>query len=119
MSPPFRSPVPSALAALIAALLFLPAPAHAQPAKGRTYTFCFWNAENFFDDKPNPKLEKVDREFDRYFSKDRVALEMKLSKLGDVLLHKDLNGGKGPDILALAEVESQRAGELLRDALNK
>src|SRR5262245_22113582 len=30
-----------------------------------------------------------------------------------------MNGGKGPDILALAEVESQRAAELLRDALNK
>jgi endonuclease/exonuclease/phosphatase family metal-dependent hydrolase len=29
-----------------------------------------------------------------------------------------LNGGKGPDILALAEVENTRAAELLKDALN-
>lgn len=120
MSPLLRRPLLAApVAVLAASLVLLTPPAPAQPAKAKTYTFCWYNVENLFDDKTNPKLEKADREFDLYFSKDRVALETKLSRLCDVLLHKDLNGPQGPDLLALGEVESGRAVELLRDALNK
>ncbi|MFO0880222.1 MAG: endonuclease/exonuclease/phosphatase family protein [Gemmataceae bacterium] len=102
--------------ALLAGLATSPVPA--QVARSRTYTFCFWNVENFFDDRPNPKLEKVDREFDEWYARDPDVLKHKLERIGDVLLSRDLNGGNGPDILALAEIESQRAVELIRDELN-
>lgn len=91
----------------------------AQSAKRKSYLFCFWNVENFFDDQVNPKLEKVDREFDTWFSREAQALTIKLERLCTVLLDPQMNQGQGPDILALAEVESQRAVELLRDALNR
>jgi len=117
MSSTPRRACPLLLAALAAGLAVLAAPA--QTAKSRTYLFCFWNVENLFDDRPNPKLEKVDREFDAWFARDPQALKMKLERVCEVLLGKEMNGGKGPDILALAEVESLRAAELVRDALNK
>ncbi|MFO0844982.1 MAG: endonuclease/exonuclease/phosphatase family protein [Gemmataceae bacterium] len=117
MPPRFLRPPGLLLAVLLAAAWALAAPA--QAPKTKTYLFCFWNVENFFDDKPNPKLEKVDREFDDYFAKDAEALAAKLDRLCQVLLGKEMNNGQGPDILALAEVESQRAAELLREALNK
>jgi endonuclease/exonuclease/phosphatase family metal-dependent hydrolase len=108
-----------ALIPLTAWLASLSESAQAPAAPLRPYLFCFWNVENFFDDKLNPKLEKADRAFDDYFAKDKEALENKLDRLCEVLLGKELNNGKGPDILAVAEIESQRAVELLRDALNK
>jgi endonuclease/exonuclease/phosphatase family metal-dependent hydrolase len=81
------------------------------------YLFCFWNVENFFDDKlQDPPYKEPDRGFDAWFAKDKEARELKLKHLTDVLIK--LNGGKGPDILALAEVESERAAELLRESLN-
>ncbi|MFO0930345.1 MAG: endonuclease/exonuclease/phosphatase family protein [Gemmataceae bacterium] len=108
-----------ALLPLAAGVLALATLAPAQPPRARTYLFCFWNVENLFDDRVNPKLEKVDREFDDYFAKNREALEKKLDRLTEVLLGPEVNGGNGPDILALAEVESLRAVELVRDALNR
>ena len=93
-------------------------PLAAQPAKFRTVRFCFWNVENLFDDRVNPKLEKVDREFDQWFAKDKEALHHKLDRMADVLLSREMNRGVGPDVLAMAEVESLRAVELVRDALN-
>src|SRR5581483_10884644 len=44
------------------------------------------------------------------------VLQQKLGKLSEALLK--MNNGKGPDIIALAEVESVRAAELLTGALN-
>src|SRR5262249_40585033 len=79
--------------------------------------FCFWNVENLFDDRPNPKLTGVDREYDKWFAEDKEALGQKLNKVCQVLL--EMNGGKGPDVIALAEVESYHAADLLRQGLNK
>src|SRR5207237_4742330 len=45
------------------------------------------------------------------------ALREKLDHLSAALVK--MNDGKGPDIFAGVEVESERAAELLRDALNK
>ncbi len=104
------------LLALGLATLAMPAQ---QPNKPKQYLFCFWNVENFFDDKINPKLENVDREFDDYFAKDAEARAAKLDRLCTVLLSDEMNQGNGPDILAMAEVESQRAVELLGEELNK
>jgi endonuclease/exonuclease/phosphatase family metal-dependent hydrolase len=114
MSPSIRFPASLALLLCLA----LTGQGRAQ-TKAKTLLFCFWNVENLFDDKPNPKLEKVDKEFDHWFATDRDALRVKLERICEVLLGKEMNGGRGPDIIALAEVESRRAAELVRDALNK
>jgi endonuclease/exonuclease/phosphatase family metal-dependent hydrolase len=86
------------------------------PGAGDGYLLCFWNVENLFDDRDDGRTGP-DREYDRWFARDPVALQLKLDHLSDALI--GLNGGRGPDILALAEVESLRAAELLRDTLNK
>jgi endonuclease/exonuclease/phosphatase family metal-dependent hydrolase len=87
----------------------------AAPGGPATYLFCFWNVENFFDDRID-KRHGADKEYDSWFSRDPEILKAKLGKLTDALLK--MNGGKGPDILAIVEVESLRAAELLKDALN-
>jgi endonuclease/exonuclease/phosphatase family metal-dependent hydrolase len=88
----------------------------AGPHRADSYLFCFWNVENLFDDREDEHTNPADREFDRWFARDARALHLKLDHLSDALVH--LNEGRGPDILAVAEVESVRAGTLLRDALN-
>jgi endonuclease/exonuclease/phosphatase family metal-dependent hydrolase len=82
-----------------------------------SYLFCFWNVENLFDDHEDHHVNRADQEFDRWFGHDHEALRLKLDHLSKALL--TLNGGRGPDIIALAEVESERAAELLRDRLNE
>jgi endonuclease/exonuclease/phosphatase family metal-dependent hydrolase len=93
--------------------LDLPAP-DAKAADG--YLFCFWNVENFFDDKPDEHRNEVDRKYDAWFAENPPVLKHKLANLSKTLIA--LNDGKGPDIIALAEVESERAADLLLDALN-
>jgi endonuclease/exonuclease/phosphatase family metal-dependent hydrolase len=88
----------------------------AKAADPQDYLFCFWNVENLFDDQEDDRLQGADREYDRWFAHDHAALEFKLARLSDALI--EMNGGRGPDIIALAEVESQRAAELLKDSLN-
>jgi endonuclease/exonuclease/phosphatase family metal-dependent hydrolase len=88
-----------------------------QPAHPGEYLFCHWNVENFFDDKFDKRHNKADQEFDEWFANDKQALSLKLAKLTEALLK--MNDGHGPDILAICEVESTRAAELLMDALNK
>lgn len=95
----------------------VPVPQLSDPGPG-TYTFCFWNVENLFDDKDDGRSAAGDSSFDPWMANDAEARRRKLSRLCEVILHADLNGGKGPDILAVCEVESRRAVELLRDALN-
>jgi endonuclease/exonuclease/phosphatase family metal-dependent hydrolase len=81
------------------------------------YLFCFWNVENLFDDQLDGRESKGDKEFDTWFAQDPSALHLKLAHLSEALLR--LNEGRGPDILAVVEVESKRAAELLREALNQ
>ncbi|HEY1379720.1 MAG TPA: endonuclease/exonuclease/phosphatase family protein [Gemmataceae bacterium] len=79
------------------------------------YLFCFWNVENLFDDQEDRRLA-VDRPYDTWFARDAAARTLKYRRLSEALVK--LNDGRGPDILACVEVESVRAAELLRDALN-
>jgi endonuclease/exonuclease/phosphatase family metal-dependent hydrolase len=88
----------------------------ADPGGPAKYLFCFWNVENFFDDKFDDRKGPGDRVYDPWFANYPNILRLKLKRLTDALL--DLNDGKGPDILAIVEVESIRAAELLQDALN-
>jgi endonuclease/exonuclease/phosphatase family metal-dependent hydrolase len=93
-----------------------PAPSVLPPGSDGSYLFCFWNVENLFDDRDDDRTGPGDREYDRWFARDSAALKLKLANLSSALLK--LNDGRGPDILALAEVENTRAADLLRQALN-
>jgi endonuclease/exonuclease/phosphatase family metal-dependent hydrolase len=92
----------------------LPAPGVTTSADG--YLFCFWNVENFFDDEVDNHRSEVDRKYDTWFAEHPPVLKQKLANLSKTLIA--MNDGKGPDIIALAEVESHRAAELLMKALN-
>lgn len=86
----------------------------APPVSEDGYLVCFWNVENLFDDLDDPKNQDP---LDAWFATDPTALRRKHELLADSLI--ELNGGRGPDVLALVEVENLRAVELLRDALNQ
>src|SRR5579883_1775810 len=90
-----------------------PAPGapRSQPAEG--YLFCTWNVENLFDDQDDPHNHDADED---WFARHPEAVREKVDLLARALLLQ--NDGKGPDILAVVEVENRRAVELLRDALN-
>jgi endonuclease/exonuclease/phosphatase family metal-dependent hydrolase len=93
------------------------APASAPPAEGE-YLFCFWNTENFFDNKLNGWKKEPDKGFDHWFAEDKAVFAQKVKNLTEVL--SALNEGRGPDILALDEVEAEStAAEALVDSLNK
>jgi endonuclease/exonuclease/phosphatase family metal-dependent hydrolase len=79
------------------------------------YLFCFWNVENLFDDREDGR-SGPDRQYDAWFARDAAARRLKYEHLSEALVR--LNHGRGPDVIACAEVESVRAAELLRDALN-
>src|SRR5579871_3100186 len=82
------------------------------------YLFCFWNTENFFDDKVNGWNNEPDRDYDRRFARDPGAFAQKVKNLTEVLAA--LNDGMGPDILALAEVEAEsRSAAALVESLNQ
>jgi endonuclease/exonuclease/phosphatase family metal-dependent hydrolase len=85
------------------------------PYKASSYYFCFWNLENFFDDH-NDHRTGPDEEYDLWFSEAQSDLELKLKHISEALLA--MNGGRGPDIIAVAEVESDRAAHFLMNALN-
>jgi endonuclease/exonuclease/phosphatase family metal-dependent hydrolase len=92
-------------------------PRHEQTVRpGADFLFCFWNVENFFDDRDDGRKTPGDKEYDGWLANHPDLLARKLDKLSDLLTK--LNDGQGPDILACVEVESERAAELLRDALN-
>jgi hypothetical protein len=74
---------------------------------------CFWNVENLFDDTDDPRNKDP---LDEGFARDPSALARKLQLLADALV--PLNDGRGPDLLALVEVENRRAVDLLRQTLN-
>jgi endonuclease/exonuclease/phosphatase family metal-dependent hydrolase len=93
-----------------------PVPVADTPGSPGDYLLCFWNVENLFDDIEDRRLA-VDRTYDSWFARDAAARTLKYNRLSDALVK--MNDGRGPDILACVEVESVRAAELLRDALNE
>src|SRR5262245_20016315 len=117
-----RIVIPLFLASLIAFSLThvgcesRPTPAPSIGGGNDGYLFCFWNVENFFDDRVDHRTGPGDKEYDGWMANHPDLLKLKLDKLTDALLK--MNDGKGPDILAIVEVESVRAAELLQKALN-
>jgi endonuclease/exonuclease/phosphatase family metal-dependent hydrolase len=87
------------------------------PAEPGDYLLCFWNVENLFDDRDDNLTQRGDKEYDEWYAHNAAALNEKLRHLTDVLMA--MNGGKGPDVLCVAEIESLRACQLLQLALNR
>jgi endonuclease/exonuclease/phosphatase family metal-dependent hydrolase len=83
------------------------------PVRTQALLFCTWNAENLCDDQDDPKFHD---EIEDWFGRDPSAVQRKLDLLAQTLLR--LNDGRGPDILALVEVENRPAVERLRATLN-
>ncbi len=77
-------------------------------------SFCSWNVENFYDDKDD---ETNHDESENFFANKPEMFAKKVDRLSDGLLM--MNGGVGPDIMALVEVESLRCLEVLMDKLNE
>lgn len=86
-----------------------------QPDDG--YLFCFWNVENLFDERDDGRTGPGDKTYDKRFSDDPELVNKKLSHLVKVLT--TMNDGRGPDILALAEVEGEHITQRLKEALNR
>jgi len=78
-----------------------------------TALLCAWNVENFYDDRDDPK---VDDEMEDWFGSDPVMFRAKVDHLAEGLLL--MNGGAGPDLACLCEVENERCLQALRDAVN-
>jgi endonuclease/exonuclease/phosphatase family metal-dependent hydrolase len=113
---PFRRLFPILITVLLLPGCLQPSVPPPQATAAGEYLFCFWNVENFFDDKLDGWSDKPDKDYDAWFAQHPDVLRTKLDHLSSVLI--ELNSGRGPDILAIAECESQRAADLLRDALN-
>ena len=122
--PPRRWDDPRVLSLAVLALLALAAwfarrspephvagPAPAPSAEG--YLFCSWNVENLFDDVDDPDVRDVDED---WFGTNPALVRAKVDHLAEALLMQA--DGRGPDILAVVEVENRHAAELLQDSLN-
>jgi len=101
----------------VAAFFLLRQPATPQAAKPvpeGAILFCSWNVENFYDDVDDPKNDDKSEEF---FARHPELFKEKVAHLADGLLM--MNDGRGPDIMALCEVESELCMTALKDALNE
>ena len=78
-----------------------------------TFLFCSWNVENLFDDEDDPNFRDSHED---WFGTDPAAFRAKVDHLAEGLLK--MNGGVGPDVACLVEVESDRALAALREAVN-
>ncbi|MFC7331936.1 endonuclease/exonuclease/phosphatase family protein [Rhodocista pekingensis] len=72
----------------------------------RDYVFAFWNVENLFDVADSPRREerirsRIARELVGW---DEAVLSRKLAQLAAII--PALGGGRGPDVLGVAEVEN-------------
>ncbi len=83
------------------------------PPAGPGYLFCLWNVENLFDDVDDPAQDDPEEDG---FARDPDRLRQKLDLVAEALVR--LDNGRGPDLRAVVEVETRRAAELLRQALN-
>src|SRR5262245_6837435 len=90
-----------------------PPPPVAGDGKAATFLLCAWNVENFYDDRDDPRVHV---EYEDWFGQNPDQFLAKVDHLAEGLLK--MNGGAGPDIAGLCEVESERCLTALKDALN-
>jgi endonuclease/exonuclease/phosphatase family metal-dependent hydrolase len=75
--------------------------------------FCSWNVENFYDDQDDPKNDDT---MENWFARNPDKFHLKAERLAEALLL--MNDGRGPDIMALYEVENDNCLNSLKTALN-
>jgi endonuclease/exonuclease/phosphatase family metal-dependent hydrolase len=81
--------------------------------KPATVLLCAWNVENFYDDHDDANIKD---DLEDWFGNDPAAFKEKVDHLAKGLLL--MNGGAGPDIACLCEVENERCMTALMEALN-
>ena len=84
-----------------------------------TYYVAWWNLENLFDEENAPPERRTDK-VRRAIGKDIVGWtpqlrDRKVAQLASVVAR--MNGGAGPDLLGVCEVENRFVLDLLADAL--
>ena len=86
------------------------------PSRADEFYVACWNVENLFDLEDDSKVE-LDEEFTPEGPKQWIAerLERKLKNLATVI--SKMNGGRGPDVLGLCEVENRKMVERLVEEL--
>ena len=84
---------------------------------GKHY-LAWWNVENLFSMKNDPdRSEKLERALGKELDGWTAAvLNKKLDQLAKII--KQMNGGNGPDILGVCEVENEKVLDKLIDKLN-
>ena len=82
-----------------------------------TYQFAFWNVENLFDVEGSPRRsEKLERAIGQDLKGwTQARLDRKVGQLASIL--QKMNGGQGPDILGVCEIENEHVVRLLAQAL--
>lgn len=81
------------------------------------YQIAFWNLENLFDIENSPRRsEKLQRTIGRSLQGwNQARLDRKVSQLASII--RQMNGGSGPDMLGVCEVENAHVMNLLVQAL--
>ena len=81
------------------------------------YRIAFWNAENLFDTEDSPRREqKVARALGRDITGwTQALLDRKIQQVASFI--QTMNGGRGPDIIGLCEIENEFVVDLLKQAL--
>jgi endonuclease/exonuclease/phosphatase family metal-dependent hydrolase len=98
---------------VVAVYLLRPAGKGQASAPPGTYLFCSWNVENFYDDQDDPANHD---ELENWFANHPDVFRLKVEHLTDALLL--MNDGRGPDVMALYEVENENCLNALKDSLN-
>ena len=83
------------------------------------YHLAFWNVENLFDIENAPPERRSDK-VARAIKKDikgwtQARLDRKIAQLASII--RQMNGGRGPDLLGVCEVENRFVLDLLAGAL--
>lgn len=81
------------------------------------YQFAFWNLENLFDIENSPRREE---KLERAIGSDlkgwtQAQLDRKVSQLSSII--RQMNNGRGPDLLGVCEVENAFVMQLLMESL--
>ena len=82
-----------------------------------SYYVAFWNVENLFDVDGSPlRPEWLQRALARELAGwNAEVLDLKIGQLARII--RQMNGGAGPDVLGVCEVENEHVLRLLIDAL--
>ncbi|MBS1789049.1 MAG: endonuclease/exonuclease/phosphatase [Acidobacteria bacterium] len=81
------------------------------------YQFAFWNLENLFDIENSPRRED---KLQRAIGSDlkgwtQAQLDRKVGQLSSII--RQINNGRGPDLMGVCEVENAFVMQLLKDSL--